>query len=85
MANSFEIIQYDGTSLGKYKAPPGGKPVSEVLEVIFNKTGLDGHLVEDDSMDLTKSDLLTAGHIYKFQPSINVPPPGLGNFLYFLQ
>ena len=47
------------------------------------KHGLVGVLVEDDSMDLTKSDLLTAGHTYKFLPSTNVRPPGLRNDLHF--
>ncbi|KAG0563070.1 hypothetical protein M758_8G001700 [Ceratodon purpureus] len=77
MANSFEIIREDDqTSLGKYKATPEGKLVSEVLGVIFKQYGLDGILLEDDSTHLTDSDRLTAGQIYKFLPSTNVPPPG---------
>ncbi|KAG0603946.1 hypothetical protein M758_10G132700 [Ceratodon purpureus] len=68
MTSIIEIIRDDGSSLGKYKVPPGGKPVSEVLDSIFMKHGLVGALVEDASIDLTKSDLLTAGHTYTFQP-----------------
>ena len=79
MTSIIEIKRDDGTSLGKYKAPPEGKPVSDVLDSISMKHGFVGVLLEDNSTDLTKGDLLTAGHTYTFQPSINVPPPGLGN------
>ena len=83
-ANSFEIIREDDqTSLGKYKATPEGKPVSEVVWAIFKEYGLHGTLLEDDSITLTVSDRLTAGQIYKFRPSRNVPPPGLRNLLHF--
>jgi len=83
MADSFEIKREDdGTSLGKYKPPPEGTPVSEVLGVIFKKYGLDGFFLEDDST-LLDNFRLTAGHTYTFLPSTNVPPPGLRNLLHY--
>jgi hypothetical protein len=84
MMETFEIKrENDGTILGKYKARPEGKLVSEVLENL-KKKGLDGTLLEkkgpdDTTIILTNSDLLTPGCIYKFWPSIHVPSPGSVN------
>jgi hypothetical protein len=62
--------------LGKFRAGPEGKSVSEVLKVL-KKQGLDGNLLEDDTTILTVSDVSFAGCIYKFRPSVHVPSPGL--------
>ena len=83
MRSTIEIIRDDGSSLGKYKVPRGGKPVSAVLDSILKEYGLHGIVLEDDSTRLTEGDLLTVGHTYKFRPSINVRPPGLRNDLHF--
>jgi hypothetical protein len=53
----------------------GGKSVSEVLEHL-KKKGLNGILL-DDTTELTAGDVLIAGGVYKFQPSIHIPSLGL--------
>jgi hypothetical protein len=77
LSKTFEITrENDGFSLGNFKAGPEGKSVSDVLEVL-KKQGLDGNLLEDDTTILTVGDLLSAGCIYKFRPSVHVSSAGL--------
>jgi hypothetical protein len=74
---TFEIKwEDDGFSLGKYRVGPEGKYVSEVVKHL-KKKGLDGILLEDDTMDLTDNNVLIVGGVYKFRPSIDVLFPGL--------
>ena len=72
---TFEIKREgDGTSLGKFRARPQGKIVAEVLKNMKKKLGHDGILL-DDTTELTDTDLLTPGRIYKFRRSIHIDAP----------
>ena len=72
---TFEIKREDdGSSLGRFRARPQGKLVAEVLKNMKKKLGYDGILL-DDTTELTDTDLLTPGRIYKFRRSIHVDAP----------
>ena len=72
---TFKIKEEDNrTSLGKFRARPQGNFVAEVLKNMKKKLGHDGILL-DDTTELTDTDLLTPGRIYKFRESIHIDAP----------